>query len=53
MINDGFNITGRLQVELNGEFARVIDNLDDGTNINNINVSNNNSYIILIVDLVE
>ena len=27
MINDGFNITGRLQVELNGEVVRDIDNL--------------------------
>ncbi len=27
MINDGFNITGRLQVELNGEVVRNIDNL--------------------------
>ena len=27
MINDGFNITGRLQVELNGKVVREIDNL--------------------------
>jgi len=27
MINDGFNITGRLQIELNGEVVRDIDNL--------------------------
>tara|TARA_R100001377_G_scaffold82618_1_gene63193 strand:- start:565 stop:1002 length:438 start_codon:yes stop_codon:yes gene_type:complete len=27
MINDGFNITGRLQIELNGKVVRDIDNL--------------------------
>ena len=27
MINDGFNIKGRLQIELNGEVVRDIDNL--------------------------